>query len=266
MIVMGHGLGAVREMRLDAYAERFAAAGFIALPFTYRHFGDSGGEPRQLLDVPRQLEDWRAAIRYARRLPGAGPVAVWGTSFGGGHAIEIAADAHNEIAAAVVQCPFTDGPASALTLKPQSTLRLAPLLAADLLAQLRDQPPVLVSLAGDPGEAALMATSDAVAGLRSIQPRGGDIPNAVAARAVLQIVPRRPGRAARNVRCPILFCVSDTDTVAPPGPTLRHARRAPRGEIRRYEAGHFEFYNGEPFEQICGDQVEFFTRHLLPAH
>src|SRR5919202_566943 len=87
LIVMGHGLGAVREMRLDAYAQRFAAAGFAALVFDYRHFGASGGEPRQLLDVRRQLEDWRAAVAFARTVDGIDPerVALWGTSFSGGH-------------------------------------------------------------------------------------------------------------------------------------------------------------------------------------
>lgn len=33
VIVMAHGLGGVKEMRLDAYAERFAAAGYAALVF-----------------------------------------------------------------------------------------------------------------------------------------------------------------------------------------------------------------------------------------
>ncbi len=51
VIVMAHGLGAIREMRLDAYAERFAAAGYTCLVFDYRHFGASDGEPRQLLDI-----------------------------------------------------------------------------------------------------------------------------------------------------------------------------------------------------------------------
>jgi alpha/beta superfamily hydrolase len=32
-------------MRLDAYAEAFAEAGYHALVFDYRHFGDSEGEP-----------------------------------------------------------------------------------------------------------------------------------------------------------------------------------------------------------------------------
>ena len=55
-VVLCHGLGAVREMRLQANAERFAEAGIVALNFTYRHFGDSSGEPRQLLDIGKQRD------------------------------------------------------------------------------------------------------------------------------------------------------------------------------------------------------------------
>jgi len=58
VVVLGHGLGATREMRLDAFVERFARAGIAALAFTYRHFGDSSGQPRQLLSIKRQLADW----------------------------------------------------------------------------------------------------------------------------------------------------------------------------------------------------------------
>lgn len=55
MIVMAHNLGGVRQMRLDAFARRFSAAGYRCLVFDYRHFGASAGEPRQLLSVRRQL-------------------------------------------------------------------------------------------------------------------------------------------------------------------------------------------------------------------
>ena len=90
LVILGHGLGATREFGLEPYARRFADAGIAALAFTYRHFGDSGGQPRQLLDIERQLADWAAAIAYARRLDGIDPerIALWGTSFGGGHVIE----------------------------------------------------------------------------------------------------------------------------------------------------------------------------------
>jgi fermentation-respiration switch protein FrsA (DUF1100 family) len=85
-VVLGHGLGTVKEMRLDAYAERSAAAGYVCLVFDYPHFGSSGGEPRQLLDIKRQLDDWRAAVRFVRALEAvdADRVADFGSSFGGG--------------------------------------------------------------------------------------------------------------------------------------------------------------------------------------
>ena len=39
-----------------------------SLVFDYRNFGDSEGQPRQLLDIGMQLADWAAAVDYARTL------------------------------------------------------------------------------------------------------------------------------------------------------------------------------------------------------
>src|SRR5688500_8952192 len=60
-VVMAHGFAAPRRDSLEPYAVRFAEAGFATLLFDFRHFGDSEGEPRQVLDVGRQQEDYRAA-------------------------------------------------------------------------------------------------------------------------------------------------------------------------------------------------------------
>ncbi len=265
-VVLGHGLGAIKEMRLDAYAERFAAAGYACLLFDYRHFGASGGEPRQLLDIKRQLADWAAAVEFARGLDAVDPdrIAVFGSSFGGGHAILTAAR-DPRIAAAIAQCPFTDGLASALTLGPVSTLKVSALGLRDELARLRGAAPVRVALSGPPGSAALMPTADANAEFTALVPAGQEFTNEVAARVGLRIALHNPGRAARRVRAPILFCVCDADSVAPAKATLRHARRAPRGEVVRYPVGHFEIYNGEPFERAVDDQLDFLRRHLPVA-
>src|SRR6516162_6357646 len=67
-VILAGGFGAIREMHLPAYAERFVQAGMAALVFDYRHFGASPGEPRQRLDIKQQLADWTAAISYARTL------------------------------------------------------------------------------------------------------------------------------------------------------------------------------------------------------
>lgn len=266
VVVLGHGLGATREMRLDAFAERFAQAGIASVAFTYRHFGDSGGHPRQLLSIKRQLADWDAALAYVKAHPDLDRtrVAVWGSSFGGGHAITVAAR-HPELRAAVAQCPFTDGLASALALGPLASLRMTPVLARDLASRVRGKAPAMVPIAAPPGSPALMNAPDALPGYQALQPPGTTFRNEVAARVIPTIAAYRPGRAAKKVAIPILFCVSNTDSVTPPAETLRYAATAPRGEIKRYDAGHFDFYTGETLEELVRDQTEFLTRQLDPT-
>ena len=73
-----------------------------------------------------------------------------------------------------------------------------------------------------------------------------------------------PGRQAAQVGCPLLVQVGDDDETTPPEPAARMAQRAPRGELLRYPAGHFDPYNGEMFERFVTDQVAFLQRVLVP--
>ncbi|UXA07398.1 alpha/beta fold hydrolase [Mycobacterium sp. SMC-2] len=267
LLVMAHGLGAVRSMRLDAYAERFSAAGYACLVFDYRNFGDSEGRPRQVLDVGLQLADWAAAVAYGRTLPGIDHdrIALWGTSFAGGHVIATAARLPG-IAAAVVQCPFTDGIASARTISnPLTFARVGLLAARDLVAARLHKPPVMVPTVGRPGEVALMSTPDAYPGYLRLVPEGVEPPNEVAARIGLKIMTYRPGRATAKIACPILFCVCEADSVAPAAPTLRYAAKAPRGEVKLYPEGHFAIYVDEAFDRVVADQRAFLGKHLKGA-
>lgn len=261
VIVMAHGLGATREMRLDAFAERFAAAGYACLVFDYRHFGASGGEPRQLLDIDKQLADWSAAVSFARSRTDvdADRTVLWGTSFSGGHVIVTAAR-EQRIAAVVSQCPFTDGVASVLAMHPLTSVKVTARALTDIVAARRGKAPVMIPLAGPPMSAALMSAADAEPGYLGLVPDGAGHRNEVAARVGLRIPLYRPGRYARQVRCPILFCVCDADSVAPAKATLRHARRAPEGEVKRYPEGHFDIYLGAPFERVVSDQIAFLRR------
>jgi dienelactone hydrolase len=266
VVILGHGLGGTREMGLDAYAERFAAAGIAAFAFTYRHFGDSSGEPRQLLSIKRQLQDWDAAIAHIKTRGDVDGkrMAIWGSSFGGGHAITVASH-HPEVVAAVAQCPFTDGVASARALGPVDSARLLVLAAKDAFAAIRGKEPVRIGLVGKPGSTAAMTAPDALPGYLALVPDDFDFTNEIAARFVPTATVYRPGRAAKNVTMPILFCICDHDTVAPPTETLAYARSAPKGEIKTYDVGHFDIYRGEPFEAVVADQIEFLTRHLAPS-
>lgn len=266
MVVMGHGLGATREMGLAPYAERFTAAGMAVLVFTYRNLGDSGGEPRQVLSMTRQLADWDAALEFAAGLPEVDRhrLAVWGSSLGGGHAIAVAAR-HPELRAAVAQCPFTDGLASALSLGMRKSLTLTPYVVRDYLAAVRRKEPITLPVAAGPVEAALMNTPDALPGMLSLLPADHHWINKAAARSLVNVALYRPGRAARRIAAPILVCISATDSVAPARPTERYARQAPHADVRLYDAGHFDFYVGDAFRQLVADQTEFLITHLQPA-
>jgi pimeloyl-ACP methyl ester carboxylesterase len=265
MVVMAHGFSATREQRLDAYAERFCAVGIGVLLFDYRHFGASGGEPRQLLDIGRQHADFRAAISHARAIDWVDPdrVALFGSSFSGGHVIAVAArDAR--IAAVVSQCPFTDGLASLPALGIRNIARATVAGVRDQLGALASRQPYYIPAVGTPGAFAVMSTADSQPGFAAITPKETGWVNRVAGRIALRVGLYRPGRAAARVTCPILFCVCDGDSVAPASQTLKHASGAPRGEVKRYPVGHFEIYVGEPFEQAVTDQTEFLTRTLAP--
>jgi dienelactone hydrolase len=264
--VLAHGFGGVREARLWAYAERFAEAGIAALVFDYRGFGGSSGEPRQLLSIPRQLDDWRAAIAFARRLDGIDPdrVAAWGTSFSGGHVAVIAAE-DSRLAAAISQGPFFDGLAALQAAGPANIVRLTVAGLRDEARRLRRRPPFMLPVVGPPGTPAAMNSPDAQPGYMALFASPEAWRNEVAARIGLRVGLYRPIRHAARVRCPLLVCVADRDVVTPPGPAVAAAARAPRGELRRYDAGHFDIYVGMTFELVVADQVEFLRRHLRPA-
>jgi pimeloyl-ACP methyl ester carboxylesterase len=266
VIVMAHGLGGVKAMRLDAYAERFRAAGYACLVFDYRHFGGSDGQPRQLLSVRRQLQDWTAAVAYARTRTECDPdrVVVWGTSFGGGHTLTMAAR-DQRLAAAIAQCPFTDGIASSLAVPLTTMLRVTALAVLDGLGALLRRPPILIPTAAAPGSVGLMTAPDCLPGYLAIAgaaAREAGFDNLVTARTALDIVRYGPGRRTRRITCPTLFALCQTDTVAPAKTAQRQASRTPHGEIRLYPTGHFDIYLGDWFETNVTDQLTFLTNNV----
>jgi uncharacterized protein len=262
-VVMAHGFGALKEARLDAYAERFAAAGYAALVFDYRHFGDSEGEPRQLLEIGRQHADWRAAVAHARSVEGidADRIVVWGSSFSGGHVIVVAAADHR-VAAAIAQIPHTDGLAALRSAGPANTARLTAAGLRDQAGALIGRDPYLIPIVGPPGSLAAMNSPDAEPGYSALYPPGFPWRNEFSARAALRLAGYSPLRKARAVSCPLLVQVAADDVVTPPDPARKAAQRAARGELREYPGGHFDVYLGDAFERIVADQLAFLRRHV----
>jgi alpha-beta hydrolase superfamily lysophospholipase len=255
IVVMAHGMSGTRRDRLGPFAERFAAAGINALVFDHRGFGDSTGE-RDLFHPRRQLEDWRAAIAFARLLPGidADRVATFGTSMGAGNALAAAAD-DRRVAAAIGQVPFLD--------MVRQAHRSSPRVVAQMLwAAIRNKH---LPAVGQPHEAAFINAPGSEAGLRHVVAIGEDSRwrNRVSARWILG-APYRPIRHAKKLHCPWLVCVGEADQVAKPGPAIAAAHRAPFGELRTYpDVDHFDIYDGPQYEAVVVEEIDFLRRHLL---
>ena len=265
-VVMGHGFSAVREQRLDAYAERFAQAGMAALVFDYRHFGASEGEPRQLLSIARQLEDWRAAVGHARSLEGIDTkrIALWGSSFSGGHVIATAAK-DPDVAAVVSQAPYTDGLTALRANSPATAARFTAAGIRDLVSAVLGREPHYLPATGPPGTLAVMTAPEAEPGMRAMDPPESTWVNRVSARVMLTVPAYRPYSKFAKLRMPVLVQTCDEDATTPPEPAVRAAERSPNAELIRYPIGHFEIYVDPQFQRTVADQTEFLTRNLLPT-
>ncbi len=265
-IVMAPGFGLTRDDGLGAYAEEFQRAGFAAIAFDYRRFGASTGEPRQVLDYKWEIADYHAVVKWARNLDGIDPdrVALWGSSFSGGLVVEVAAT-DPRIAAVVAQCPFTDAIAGTLAMPPSNVVRGSADAMLDRASALVGGKPRYMPAVAAPGNYAMMTAPEAKPGFDAMVDPNGLWRNEVAARIMLQLsagqggMPFRPFKTAKKLTMPVLFCVCDADETTPPGPSIKAAETAPKGELRRYPYGHFDIYR-DP--QAKADQVEFYTRVL----
>ncbi len=267
VIVMAHGLGAVRPLRLYAYAERFAAAGYAVAVFDYRGFGDSAGTPRQVVDVAMQHQDWRAALAYARTLPGVDPerVVAWGTSFAGGHVISIAGQGE-PLAAIIAQVPHVSGPAAVRATGFVPSVRVARIGIRDQIGAWLGRDPVYVDAAGRPGGTAAMTSPDAVPGMDALIAASGleegDYPRTVAARIVLRIGLYSPRRWAGGVTCPALVQIAEDDALTPRHVAERAAALMAAPTVRGYSGGHFDPYVEPLFSAVVADQLAFLGTHV----
>ena len=257
-VVMAHGFSATRDDGLPAYAEAFRGAGFAAIIFDYRHFGASTGEPRQLLDIGRQHDDYRAVVDWARQADGIDPerIVLWGSSFSGGHVLTVAAG-DPRIAAVISQAPFTDSLPAIREMPVANLVRASMAAVRDRIGAALGSEPVTIPAVGAPGTFAVMTAPDAKPGFEAIVGPESLWHNEVAARLILPLTFYRPVRVASRLRMPVLVCVCDSDTTTPPSSSIKAARDAPLGELRRYPYGHFAIYH-DP--QVRADQVEFLQR------
>lgn len=265
-VVMANGFGGTRDTGLLAFAEPFADAGIDTFVFDYRGYGDSAGEPRQDISARRQRQDYHAAIAAARHLPGVDPdrIALWGTSYSGGHVVAVAAQ-DAQLAGVVAMNPATDGIAALRQLVGYAgvgqLIRATRHGLRDLAGSLFSRAPHRVPVVGQPGTLALMTTLGAEQAYTAMA--GPTWCNEVCARTALRVGFNRPTTFAGRLACPILLQIGTNDQIAPPGAARRTAAKAGRwAHVLEYPIDHFAFYDGTWQQQALADQLDFMTRFL----
>lgn len=264
-IVMGHGFALTHASGLLPFKEAFCNAGYAVFAFDYRSFGDSDGEPRQVMIPHREVEDYLAALKFVRTLDNVDPqrICLWGTSFAGG-LVTIAAARDGNVQATISQCPLMDGVAGVFKLIDYAGIgqgiRLSYHAVVDIVGSWFGMSPRYVKAAGHPGETGLMTAPDCYDGYVPIL--ADNAPNKVAARISMYLLFHRPTLYASRVKCPALVLICDPDTIAPASAAEKAASKMQNPTVKHYPVGHFDVYRGRPLEVSLRDQLEFLKRAL----
>ena len=264
VVVMAHGFGGERSFRLPAYAERFAERGIAAFVFDYRGFGDSEGQPRQLISPKRHVEDWLAALEHVDSLE-YDSIALWGSSFSGGHVVATAARTDVDVSAIVAQVPFSDGRATTFHLVRKKGLGYG---VRSVAAGLRDQvrrltgrEPYYVPITAEPDEFGVLNTPGAKEGFEAIVPEDREMDNRCAARILVTVGMYRPVSVASEVDCPVFVVKAEEDLIVPPNTVEKYIDKL-EAEAIRLECGHFDPYLGETFEEVLEAEADFLEENL----
>lgn len=255
-ILMLHGWGGIQDSLTVPFYEEFTRAGYAVMTFDYRSWGESAGLPRQTISARQRMWDADAALAFLKSRPEVDParIVVWGSSFGGGHAVELAAD-HPELAGVIAQVPMLDGMAAVKAVPPRRLLRFAFCSLVDVIKPGR---PVYIPVVSEPGAFSSMDRDDANKALQlaevSIRRR---YDNRVAARSLMTMGPYRPFKRLKEIKVPTLLLGATEDTVAPFIESAIRKVNNPCIRMETVRANHFEPYFEPVFSDVIAKELDF---------
>jgi len=262
-IVLNSGFCGTKDILLEKYALRFVEAGFAALTFDYRYFGDSQGEPRQIYSISKQLEDNKAAVEFVRTRSeiDAENIFIWGTSSSGNYGIMIAAK-DKRIAGVIGQTPALDHQAEGkMILKREGMgwfLKLIFHAQKDKFCSRFGLSSHTFPAVGKPGTTAMLIAPGFFEGYQKIAKDSKTFKNEVCARIMLAFDEPNLFKSAKEVRCPVLFHLCEGDNLTLPDSHKKIEKiLGEKVEFIKYPIGHFDIYFGEYFEKSIVKQISF---------
>jgi len=204
-IILTHGFTALKEHGLQRFAEYFVNLGFSVLVYDHRNFGESDGLIRFEVDPKYQVEDMRNAISFLQSHPCVIPekIGLWGVSFSGGLVLTVAF-LDPRLSVAVINVPFVRGPTISEALQKKYVV--------DARGRASGKPPMMTAVVtADPEKSAVMKELCAYAFFTSVPAWK----NTVTLHSVENAGNFHPMRHVEKITIPLLFIVSENDTICP---------------------------------------------------
>jgi len=264
VVIMGHGFAAERCFRLPAFADVFARNGLAVYFFDYRSFGESEGEPRHLVSPKRHQQDWHRAISHIRgmREIDLDRIAIWGSSFSGGHVLQVGAESPH-VAAIISQVPHVDGLATAACSEPMQLLHATVAGLRDVFSTHVLGKPFYSRVVGRVDEFAAMNKAEVWEGWEALIPEDSEWENKVQSRIFLELPFYSPIKFASKITVPVMVVAGEFDTITPAKAARKAAERIKNAEFKLLKCNHFQAYTGKAFEENVAIQLEFLQRQFI---
>lgn len=261
-ILMVGGWGSVQQALTASFINRFVEVGYAVMEFDFPGWGLSGGWPRQDINPWRRVKAANEALAHLKSQPqiDAHRIVVWGTSFGGGHVVDLAAQ-HPDLYGAIIQVPMLDGIA---TVRAVPLKRLIQFIGYGILGFLKPSAGLNLPTVAKQGEFGTMDRDNAWEAMQMglAAHSGKKYVNRVTARSLLTMGFYRPWTNLKHVQVPMLIVGATRDTVAPfvADKILQVAN--PQLQVVEMDADHFDPYFEPYFTNALKLQLRFLDEVL----
>jgi pimeloyl-ACP methyl ester carboxylesterase len=260
-IVLCHGFNAVQRVGLPDIAAHLAAAGYAVLRFDYRGVGDSDG-PRGRIFPQEHVKDVRAAITFLQAQPGVQPdrIGLYGTSFGGSHAISAAAvDSRPQVIVSSVSVGNGRRWLRGLRRYWEWTAFLKR-LEEDRTRRVQTGESQVIS----PYE--IMVLYPATEAAHKERERQGIVAADVVLESAEAIIEYAPEEVVHRLAPrPVLFIHCADDVLVPPDESIAMYEHAgePKKLVLLPGRSHYDVYSGQGFVEVMAHATAWFSKYLL---
>jgi len=265
-VLLSHGFACVRTMRnLPEVANALVDAGIAALTLDFRFLGESTGEPRQTVSPFHQRQDLHNALTWLSEHPeiDRDRLGIWGTSYSGGHVLQIAAF-DRRVKAVVSQVPATNLFRQLRQAPAAYRARFDQLIADDRVARFHGLPARTMKLGAPDGEVSLFGKHSLPWIARNAS-ENETFRNEVTIASLEEFVQFDAAEYVEAISpTPLLIVMASQDRIVSPELIRQTFKRAgPPKKLLTVEGSHYDVYDDPAVRrQACEAARDWFLQYL----